>query len=410
VLADSGAAAGVRTARGGVVVSQSDFNPERIVLDDALIGAALPQMNVGDRATAPITGVLDYSFANYKLLVAAPFVVTPAGLAPEVAAPALPGEIAVATMNVENLSVQDPITKLNRLAELVVTHLRSPDVIALEEMQDNSGPADDGTVSAALTFERLIAAIAAAGGPTYQYRQINPANNQDGGQPGGNIRVGFLFRTDRGVSFVDRPGAAATTANAVVNGPDGPALLYSPGRIDPTNSAFSASRKPLAAEFRFRGQPVFMIANHFNSKGGDAPLFGRFQPPALASESQRLQQAAVVKAFVQQLLAADPDARVIVLGDLNDFEFSAPLAVLKAAGLTALIEQLPQAERYTYIFEGNSQALDHILVSPKLLAAHRPALDIMHVNAEYIDQASDHDPQVARFRFGGGAFLPIANR
>ena len=56
------------------------------------------------------------------------------------------------------------------------------------------------------TATRLIAAIQAAGGPVYHFRQINPVNNQDGGEPGGNIRVGFLFRTDRGLSFVDRPG------------------------------------------------------------------------------------------------------------------------------------------------------------------------------------------------------------
>jgi predicted extracellular nuclease len=407
VLADGGSAAGVRTARGGIVVSPADFNPERIILDDALIGAAMPAMNVGDLATTPITGVIDYSRGNYRLLVAAPYAVAPASLAPEVAATPLPNEIAVATMNVENLSAQDPITKFARLAGIVVDHLRAPDVIALEEMQDNSGSADDGAVSAAQTFQRLIDAISAAGGPMYQYRQIDPEDKQDGGQPGGNIRVGFLYRTDRGVSFVDRPGANAATANGVVNAPGGPRLLYSPGRIDPDNTAFASSRKPLAAEFQFRGQTVFVIANHWNSKGGDQPLFGRYQPPTLESEAQRLRQAAAVKAFVGQLLAADPNARVIVLGDLNDFEFSAPLAVLKSAGLTALIEQLPKPERYTYVYEGNAQALDHILVSPALLAAHAPALDIVHVNAEFIDQASDHDPQLARFAFGANTHLPI---
>lgn len=408
VLADGGAGAAARTARGGVVIAPGDFNPERVIVDDALIGAAMPAMNVGDRATAPITGVVDYSFGNFKLLAAAPFAVAPGGLAPEVAAALLPHELAVASMNVENLSAQDPITKFARLAAIVVDHLRAPDVIALEEMQDNSGPTDDGTVSASLTFTKLIDAIAAAGGPAYDYRQIDPANNQDGGQPGGNIRVGFLFRADRGVSFVDRPGATATAANAVINDPAGPRLLFSPGRIDPNNSAFSASRKPLAAEFRFRGAPVFVIANHWNSKGGDQPLFGRYQPPVLESEAQRLLQAAAVKAFVAQILAADPGARVIVLGDLNDFEFSAPLAVLASAGLTTLIEHLPQGERYTYVYEGNSQALDHTLVSPGLMDGHAPVLDIVHVNAEFVDQASDHDPQVARLAFGSRAYLPIA--
>ena len=60
-----------------------------------------------------------------------------------------------------------------------------------------------------------IAAISAAGGPAYSYRQIDPVNNEDGGEPGGNIRVGFLFRTDSGLSFVDRPGGTATGAVGV---------------------------------------------------------------------------------------------------------------------------------------------------------------------------------------------------
>ena len=55
-----------------------------------------------------------------------------------------------------------------------------------------------------------------------------------------------------------------------------------------------------------------MIANHFNSKGGDDPLFGRFQPPTRISEAQRHQQAHVVHDFVDQILAADPDANVVV--------------------------------------------------------------------------------------------------
>ena len=56
-----------------------------------------------------------------------------------------------------------------------------------------------------------------------------------------------------------------------------------------------------------------MIANHFNSKGGDDPLEGRFQPPTRSSEAQRHQQAQIVHDFVAQILAADPNANVVVL-------------------------------------------------------------------------------------------------
>jgi len=96
---------------------------------------------------------------------------------------------------------------------------------------------------------------------------------------------------------------------------------------------------------------------------------------------------------VQSILAKDAQALIVVAGDLNDFQFSQPLSILKSAGLTALIETLDEAERYTYDFEGNSQTLDHLLVS----SAAKDALDgydVVHINAEFADQDSDHDPQV----------------
>jgi predicted extracellular nuclease len=243
-----------------------------------------------------------------------------------------------------------------------------------------------------------VNAIAAVGGPTYQWRQINPVDGQDGGEPGGNIRVAFLYNPAR-VSFVDRPGGTPTAAVGVVNASGVPQLTFSPGRIDPLNVAFNSSRKPLAGEFLFKGNRLFVIANHFNSKGGDQPLFGPTQPPVLSSEGPRNQQATIVRNFVQQILAIDAGANVVVLGDLNDFEFSSPLTILKSASLTPLVETLPPEERYSYVFEGNSQALDHIMVSSALLNASAE-YDVVHVNAEYVNQTSDHDPGVARF------FLP----
>ena len=52
-----------------------------------------------------------------------------------------------------------------------------------------------------------------------------------------------------------------------------------------------------------------------------------------------------------------------MLGDLNDFEFSDTLTILKGGGAERPDRHAAAAERYTYVFEGNSQALDHILVS-----------------------------------------------
>src|SRR5439155_1342012 len=126
---------------------------------------------------------------------------------------------------------------------------------------------------------------------------------QAGGGPGGNIRQIFRFRTDRRLSFVDRPGGDSTTPTIVTSASGTPQLSFSPGRIDPTNTAWDSSRKPLAAEFLFDRQRLFVIANHFNSKGGDQPLTGRFQPPTRSSEVRRHQQATIEAGFVQQICA-----------------------------------------------------------------------------------------------------------
>ncbi|MGH3329569.1 MAG: endonuclease/exonuclease/phosphatase family protein [Streptomycetales bacterium] len=99
--------------------------------------------------------------------------------------------------------------------------------------------------------------------------------------------------------------------------------------------------------------------------------------------------------FTRQILAIDPQARVVVAGDLNDFEYSAAVQTLVGAGLTDLPGTLPDGERYTYVFEGNSRVLDHILLSSSLASAAH-GYDVVHVNAEFADQLSDHDPQVAR--------------
>ncbi len=408
VLADDGSGATERTARGGIIIRAADFNPERIILDDALVST--PAVKVGDGFTTSVVGVMDYNFGNFKLEVTSVLTPVDGGLSREVTAAPTDHEIAVGTYNVENLSPASGIAAFARHASIIVNNLSSPDLLAIEEIQDNSGPTNDGVTDAAVTWSMLIQAIQTAGGPVYQYRQIDPLNNADGGVPGGNIRVGFLFRTDRGLEFIDRPGGDATTPVRVLSTPSGPQLSISPGRVDPQNPAWSTPegvRKPLAGEFRIRGRKVFAIANHWKSKSQDQPLFGRFQPPTRITEAQRNTEAQVVRNFADEILAVDPQANVIVLGDLNDFEFSLPLTTLKGSGdltdlvLHALIETLPQNERYTYVFDGNSQTLDHILLSRNLFSHFQFVYDVVHVNSEFPDQASDHEPQVVRLDLGG---------
>jgi len=197
--------------------------------------------------------------------------------------------------------------------------------------------------------------------------------------------------------------AGPTTATQVVEAPGHRAhLTVSPGRIDPTDEAWTDSRKPLAGEFIFGGKKVIVVGNHFNSKGGDQSADGRYQPPTRSSEVQRQQQATVLNNFVHQVLAADPRANIVLAGDFNDYQFSPSMKTLtdNGATLTDLITTLPADQQYTYVFNGVAQVLDHIFVSAPLFAAGPDAVayDVIHVNSEFGAQASDHDPQVVRIR------------
>ncbi|MEV7042560.1 endonuclease/exonuclease/phosphatase family protein [Amycolatopsis sp. NPDC051061] len=388
-----------KSVRGGSVYLGYDQLNSGVMKVSSLIPfeqRPFPKLNVGDVLTGTTSGPVEYNnFGGYTLFASVLGAEKDNGLQAETTRKQRSGELAVATYNVENLAPGDPQAKYDRLGEAIVTHLATPDIVNLEEIQDNTGATDDGTVAADQTLQKFTDAIVAKGGPRYQWREIDPVNDEDGGQPGGNIRVAFLFNPAR-VSFVDRPGGSSTSAVAVTKDHGKTHLTASPGRVDPTNEAWEDSRKPLAGEFVFKGRTVFVIANHFNSKGGDQPTHGRFQPPVRSSEVQRAKQATVLRGFVDSLLSADRNANIVVAGDLNDYPFSPAVRTLTAGGaLTDLIASVPEAERYSYVFEGQSQVLDHILASKALRGVD---YDVVHINAEFADQASDHDPQVIRFR------------
>jgi predicted extracellular nuclease len=411
ILPDNGTGATGLTSRSTITISSTDFNPERILVDDSVISGVNPALAVGDRLTAPLTGPLDYSNGNYKIQTLTPITGVDTSQRPTtetLAALNNTNHLRVASYNIENFNA---LPANSAHVTLVANHIRqnlgAPDLLVLVEVQDDDGTGT-GTTSSTANLTALSNAISSAGGPAYAFAQIDPENNQDGGQPNGNIRQVIFYRTDRGLSFVNRGSAGANDANSVLA--DG-VLLLSPGRIDPTNSAFSDSRKPLAAEFTFQGKRLVVIANHFNSKIGDKPLYGETQPPLLSTETKRREQATIVRGFVTQLVTADPTVRVIVAGDLNDFEFSAPLSILKngpetqpvspGQSLSNLVENVI-GDRYTYIFEGNAQSLDHMLYSQSL-SNRLVASNIVHLNSDKVPddpaRASDHEAVVGDFDF-----------
>jgi 2',3'-cyclic-nucleotide 2'-phosphodiesterase (5'-nucleotidase family) len=379
------------TKEGIPLLTKENQNPEKMLLqldDRSFVTKA------GDSFNGTVTGVVSYTFSNFKIL-------TKAADLPELVERERTNEVTsiqkeedkltIAGYNIENFVASDTV-KRDKLAKSMVENLGSPDIIGLVEVLDESGETNNGVVKADANYKALSDAIQGFGGPTYAWTEIAPVDGKDGGVPGGNIRVGYLYNPET-VTLNEAQKGDATSAVAYENG----SLTLNPGRIDPTNAAFNSSRKPLAAEFTFQGEEVIVINNHFNSKGGDQPLFGKNQPPFLESEAQRVQIATIVNNFVSDIKEKNEDANVVVLGDLNDFEFSAPLAALKGDDLTNLVETLPASERYTYNYQGNAQVLDHILVSNNLTEAAK--LDIVNFNSPYMEKhgrASDHDALVAQ--------------
>jgi predicted extracellular nuclease len=409
VVPDGGEQISLRSARGGAVLQPGDSNPERIVVDDRLADNP-PSVAVGDLFRQPLIGVLDYSFGNYKMLVEEwPTTLREQRFSPAAEPPAAPPEVlTVASYNVLNLDALDGSEQFRRLAQSIVDDLDGPDLIGLQEIQDDNGTRDGGVVGAAETMKRLIGAIEQAGGRQYDYRQIDPEHNADGGQPNGNIRVVWMFDPER-VRWIDRRTSNANDGVTVLRAADGGVeLSASPGRLQPTEPAFAGDqkrgweggRKCLAGEVEFAGHALFLLNCHLKSKSGDKSLFGASQPPNRRSEEQRLAQAAAVSTFVQQIVDIEPDARVVVLGDMNEHEFREPIRRLAGDTLVNLADLAPASERYSYNYKGNSQVLDHILVS-RALAERSPRIRYVHINADsaHDRRASDHDPILAWLRF-----------
>ncbi|MBA3563598.1 MAG: endonuclease/exonuclease/phosphatase family protein [Gammaproteobacteria bacterium] len=382
VLPGRGKSATGRNARGGITIAAGDFNPERVQLqlDRELPGGLRRAPDVGV-ALGDIVGVVGYSFGNYEVRATEPFDIGPARLRREITRlEAAHGQLTIASFNVHNLgahrgTAHDLPGRFAALARRIVSHLRSPDIVAVQEILDSDGTGDSGGVDAGATAARLIQELTAAGGPRYRYVDVAPRDGADGGVPGGNIRAGFLYNPAR-VSLVEG------------------SLRRIEGVRQTGGNAFVASRKPLVAEFSFHDRRLIIVNVHLSSKRGSTPLFGRVRPPVDGNADRRTAQAAAIAAYLDGI--AGTDAGIIVLGDFNDFDFSQPLQIIgaSAGGLVNLLGTLPERERYTYIFEGNSQALDHVLVSPSLAA--NAELDVVHINAEFVDRVSDHDPILVR--------------
>jgi predicted extracellular nuclease len=377
--------------------AEVDYNPERLII----ARGALPMpatLRPGDRVARAL-GVLDYTFDNYKIQAAELEVRTrPLPAPPASRRFGLRGDWKVASFNLGNLfdRTDDPVTldedstpsrreleiKLEKLSQAFVLELALPDIAIVQEVENTT------------ILQQLADRVNERAGTGYVATSFASSDAR-------GIEVGILHDARR-VRQLD----AFQLAGAEVEAAFGRAS-ESPGR------------EPIAARFQIAGRSVWIVGNHFKSKLGDDPLFGANDPPRRPSELQRKQQARAVRSFAARLLAADPGALLLVGGDLNDFEFAEPgegpdhpVAILEGAPgelpLFDLLRLEPKGERFSFVFDGNSQLLDHLLASPALLRLLR-GVDVLHFNSGFPEElardasvpfrASDHDPVEARFAF-----------
>ncbi|ORY55117.1 endonuclease/exonuclease/phosphatase family protein [Pseudomassariella vexata] len=390
--------------RDGVTLTSKDGNPEAIIIGDPLDGTNSPTtIKLGD-TLEDITGVVTYTFGFYYILPLTKVTVT-SSLTPSLPPPTTLTSagscsgLTVGDYNVENFAPSNT-AHTQAVAAHIVNYLLSPDLLFIQEIQDNNGETNDGTVASDLSLSALTAAIASLDGEVnYNYTYISPVDGADGGAPGGNIRVAYLFNPSVVQLRNPKPGNS-TTATEVLPGPE---LSYNPGRIDPANAAWTASRKPLVAAWEtVDGNNIFFTVNvHWSSKGGGSSMHGDARPPVNGALAARQAQAEVTASFIAQILAEDPSAYIISAGDFNEYPVTKPiLDFLSLSKMQDLDEVagIDVLERYSYLYDMNSQELDHMFVSPAL-ANTEPEFEHVHVNtwAAYNDQVSDHDPSVARF-------------
>ena len=353
-----------------------------------------------------ITGVVTYKNKTYKIDPIDPNalkgLLQDGGLTREVSK-IYPSEdkLTIASYNIENFSANNnghdetPEEKVDKIANSFIKEVHSPDIITLIEVQDNNGGVNDGTVEGVKSGEKLAQRIKSLGGPDYKYTEIAPVDGKDGGKPGANIRVAYLYNPKR-VTLIGKEKGGSEEAARFVNGH----LEKNPARIDPTSVHFEKVRKSLAAEFEFKGQRIVVIANHLKSKLGDDAIYGSNQPSVENTKAKRIEEAKILNAFIKEGLRQNPNLKFVLTGDFNDFEFSDSVKTIVGNELVNLMAEHEQGDRYSYFYRGSNQSLDNILISKNI--KDKVVFSPVHINASFMEEhgrASDHDPVVVQIDF-----------
>lgn len=387
-----------------------DAHPETILIGHPVDGTRNPKVSVGTKLSN-ITGVVTYQFGFYTILpLTAPAVIS----SPEYSVPPAsisrgtdPCELTIGDYNVENMSPSSHHIPL--VASHIVNHLHTPDIVFLQEIVSDSGSKNNGVVTANKTLGALVkainkAALDASNGLDdikYEFVNIAPENNVDGGKPGSNIRVAYLWRPEKVSLAAGHVAGNATQPVAVVKDTDGFTVRPNPGRINPLSSAWEESRKPMAAAWQTTtGERFFTVNVHLSSKRGGSSNHGDARPPVNGHNERRMDQVNETAAFVESILYKDVNASIIVAGDMNEYIQTQQVFQSLSELLSDInvISGVPPEERYTYVYEQNMQEIDHIFISDAI-ARRGTEVEHVHVNTwapSVGERASDHDPTVAK--------------
>jgi predicted extracellular nuclease len=350
-----------------------DGNPEVFDLNADRLG--LPNVQIPAGAIIEVAeGPLAFDFGDYQIW---PTVLSVNGEAVEIPVRGRqPGEFTVASQNVLRLfdRVDDPATddpvpseqeyadRLVKMSRLIRVGLGAPDVVGVQEVENLQALQD-----VAARIQQDDASL------------VYTAHLLEGNDIGG-IDVGFLVRDTVTVDSVTQFGKDDTFT---FNG----------------NTSLLNDRPPLVLQGSYTGNgapfPVTVIVVHQRSLSG---IEGSDGPRVRA---KRFEQAFRLSQYIQSLQTANPGIRLVVTGDFNAFEFSDGFVDvmgqvtgnLDPAGALVpgtdevdpdLTNQLflePAEERYSFIFDGSAQALDHSLTSQALNPFVR-GLDHVRGNAD----------------------------
>ena len=394
-------------------VPRYDGNPERLRVDsDGQPGAAAINLTTGS-VVRNLVGPLDYSFRAYTIL---PDPATP----PDVTLASLPAplrrpdddEFAVASFNLERFfdATDDPgvgdavlssaayLTRLRKASLHIRGLLHLPAIIAVQEVE-NLG-----------TLQMLALFLNREARDARELKTQYEAYLEEGNDPGG-IDVGVLVDRAR----VEVVQFTQEGRGEQFRGPSGATELLH-------------DRPPVVLRARARtfaggSRGMTVVVAHMRS------LIDIDSPTAGARvRVKRAFQAESLAALVDRRLRADPQEAILVVGDLNAFEFNdgyvdvvgtmrgvpapreqvvQPTRDLVDPDLVNLGDLVPAGARYSYVFDGVAQTLDHMLASPALLPAvtafgyvrgNADAPEVWRSDATRPERISDHDPALVYIR------------